>query len=282
MRLAFTKMHGLGNDFIVFDAADPDELPSPAALRRLADRRTGIGFDQALVLAPPRRDGTDVFYRIFNADGSEKDSSSSVQSDGSGTTVSAKTAKSSSDRPHSDPSDRQSVCCVRDCNEEAMRERAAHLARVREPAPKQRSGGSRAEACPIVLGVMQELVCFFRHRGLCEQSGVREAKAWWAATLHGCAAGAAGSEYLRNVLALARGHSRRVCACCARGCQCVHAVCADAEECVLGAWTPERAMACDGCSAAAVRIACAGLRTCSARRARCSNCWDAVEKSACA
>jgi diaminopimelate epimerase len=46
-------------------------LPSPAALRRLADRRTGIGFDQALVLAPPRRDGTDVFYRIFNADGSE-------------------------------------------------------------------------------------------------------------------------------------------------------------------------------------------------------------------
>jgi diaminopimelate epimerase len=71
MRLAFTKMHGLGNDFIVFDATDPGQLPSPAALRRLADRRTGIGFDQALVLAPPRRDGTDVFYRIFNADGSE-------------------------------------------------------------------------------------------------------------------------------------------------------------------------------------------------------------------
>jgi len=71
MRLAFTKMHGLGNDFIVFDAADPAELPSPAELSRLADRRTGIGFDQALVLAPPRREGTDVFYRIFNADGSE-------------------------------------------------------------------------------------------------------------------------------------------------------------------------------------------------------------------
>ncbi len=71
MRLAFTKMHGLGNDFIVFDAADPSQLPTSAELRRLADRRTGIGFDQALVLEPPRADGTDVYYRIFNADGSE-------------------------------------------------------------------------------------------------------------------------------------------------------------------------------------------------------------------
>jgi diaminopimelate epimerase len=71
MRLSFTKMHGLGNDFIVFDAARPDEVPPAAALRRLADRRTGIGFDQALVLEPPRRAGTDVYYRIFNADGSE-------------------------------------------------------------------------------------------------------------------------------------------------------------------------------------------------------------------
>ena len=71
MRLAFTKMHGLGNDFIVFDARGPDEVPSAAVLRRLADRRTGIGFDQALVLSPPARPGTDVHYRIFNADGSE-------------------------------------------------------------------------------------------------------------------------------------------------------------------------------------------------------------------
>ncbi len=71
MRLAFTKMHGLGNDFIVFDADRPDAVPAPATLRRLADRRTGIGFDQALVLEPPRRDGTDVYYRIFNSDGSE-------------------------------------------------------------------------------------------------------------------------------------------------------------------------------------------------------------------
>ncbi len=71
MRLAFTKMHGLGNDFIVFDAERPEAVPSAAALRRLADRRTGIGFDQALVLSPPRRPDTDVYYRIFNADGSE-------------------------------------------------------------------------------------------------------------------------------------------------------------------------------------------------------------------
>jgi diaminopimelate epimerase len=71
MRLDFTKMHGLGNDFIVFDAEHADSVPPPEALRRLSDRRTGIGFDQALVLEPPRRAGTDVYYRIFNADGSE-------------------------------------------------------------------------------------------------------------------------------------------------------------------------------------------------------------------
>jgi diaminopimelate epimerase len=71
MQIAFTKMHGLGNDFIVFDAHQPEQVPPAATLRRLADRRTGIGFDQALVLAPPRRPGTDVYYQIFNADGSE-------------------------------------------------------------------------------------------------------------------------------------------------------------------------------------------------------------------
>ena len=71
MRLKFTKMHGLGNDFIVFDAPQPHEVPTPAQLRRLADRRTGIGFDQALVLSAPRSPGTDVYYRIFNADGTE-------------------------------------------------------------------------------------------------------------------------------------------------------------------------------------------------------------------
>jgi diaminopimelate epimerase len=71
MLLPFTKMHGLGNDFIVFDEPTDATVPSPAIMRRLGDRRTGIGFDQALVLLPPRIEGTDVFYRIFNTDGSE-------------------------------------------------------------------------------------------------------------------------------------------------------------------------------------------------------------------
>jgi diaminopimelate epimerase len=70
MRIDFTKMHGLGNDFIVFDA--PREgLPAAGELRRLAARHTGIGFDQALVLEPPRRPGASLYYRIFNSDGIE-------------------------------------------------------------------------------------------------------------------------------------------------------------------------------------------------------------------
>jgi diaminopimelate epimerase len=71
MLLKFTKMHGLGNDFIVFDAPAADVNLDPATFRRLADRRTGVGFDQALMLMPPRAAGTDVYYRIFNSDGSE-------------------------------------------------------------------------------------------------------------------------------------------------------------------------------------------------------------------
>jgi diaminopimelate epimerase len=71
MRMQFTKMHGLGNDFIVFDAAQPAGLPSATQFRALADRHTGIGFDQALAVIPARRDDTLAFYRIFNADGSE-------------------------------------------------------------------------------------------------------------------------------------------------------------------------------------------------------------------
>jgi diaminopimelate epimerase len=70
--LRFTKMHGLGNDFIVFDeAAAPGRLPYEAQWRQLSNRNTGIGFDQALVISAPRRPGTDVYYSIFNADGSE-------------------------------------------------------------------------------------------------------------------------------------------------------------------------------------------------------------------
>ncbi len=68
--MRFTKMHGLGNDFIIFDAP-PSGAPGTEIIRRLADRYTGIGFDQALMLEPPRRPGTVAYYRIFNADGRE-------------------------------------------------------------------------------------------------------------------------------------------------------------------------------------------------------------------
>ena len=71
MRVEFTKMHGVGNDFVVFEAPVPDSLIDPARLRALADRRTGIGFDQALVLEAPRRAQSAAYYRIFNADDDE-------------------------------------------------------------------------------------------------------------------------------------------------------------------------------------------------------------------
>jgi diaminopimelate epimerase len=71
MLLEFTKMHGAGNDFIVFDAVSDSRLPDAALWRALSHRQKGIGFDQALVIEPPRRAGTSAFYRIFNADGGE-------------------------------------------------------------------------------------------------------------------------------------------------------------------------------------------------------------------
>ncbi len=71
MQIDFVKMHGLGNDFMVFDAPRGAPLPGAETWRALSNRFTGIGFDQALVLEPPRRSGTEVFYRIFNADGVE-------------------------------------------------------------------------------------------------------------------------------------------------------------------------------------------------------------------
>jgi len=71
MQIEFTKMHGLGNDFMLIDLPADAPMPSAAQWRALSDRHTGIGFDQALVLQPPRRHGTLAFYRIFNADGGE-------------------------------------------------------------------------------------------------------------------------------------------------------------------------------------------------------------------
>jgi diaminopimelate epimerase len=72
MRIEFVKMQGLGNDFLVFDAPAAADVPLDSSrLRALADRHTGIGFDQALMLEPPRDAHSRVFYRIFNSDGTE-------------------------------------------------------------------------------------------------------------------------------------------------------------------------------------------------------------------
>jgi diaminopimelate epimerase len=71
MRLKFTKMQGLGNDFVVIDATDQPLALDAAQLRALADRHFGVGCDQVLVVEQPRSADTDFYYRIFNADGGE-------------------------------------------------------------------------------------------------------------------------------------------------------------------------------------------------------------------
>ncbi|WP_067709733.1 MULTISPECIES: diaminopimelate epimerase [unclassified Erwinia] len=69
--MQFSKMHGLGNDFMVVDAVTQNVYFSPELIRRLADRHLGIGFDQLLIVEPPYDPDLDFHYRIFNADGSE-------------------------------------------------------------------------------------------------------------------------------------------------------------------------------------------------------------------
>ena len=69
--MQFSKMHGLGNDFMVVDAVTQNVFFSPELIRRLADRHVGVGFDQLLVVEPPYDPDLDFHYRIFNADGSE-------------------------------------------------------------------------------------------------------------------------------------------------------------------------------------------------------------------
>lgn len=69
--MQFSKMHGLGNDFVVVDAITQNIYFSPELIKRLADRNRGIGFDQMLVVEPPYDPEQDFHYRIFNADGSE-------------------------------------------------------------------------------------------------------------------------------------------------------------------------------------------------------------------
>jgi len=71
MKLTFTKMHGLGNDFVVIDGVRQDFRGTPALFRQLGDRRFGVGCDQVVVVAPASVPDADFDYRIWNSDGSE-------------------------------------------------------------------------------------------------------------------------------------------------------------------------------------------------------------------
>lgn len=71
MMLDFTKMHGLGNDFVVLDGVRQRIALTPVQVRAIADRHFGVGCDQLLIVEPPTRADTDFRYRIFNADGGE-------------------------------------------------------------------------------------------------------------------------------------------------------------------------------------------------------------------
>jgi diaminopimelate epimerase len=69
--LSFTKMHGLGNDFVVLDGRQTPVALDPARVRAIADRRTGVGCDQLILIDPPRDGQTDAYMRIWNQDGGE-------------------------------------------------------------------------------------------------------------------------------------------------------------------------------------------------------------------
>ncbi len=71
MEYHFTKMHGIGNDFVVFDTFTQSLTLSREQVRHIADRNFGIGCDQVLLLEPSQSETADVRYRIFNADGGE-------------------------------------------------------------------------------------------------------------------------------------------------------------------------------------------------------------------
>jgi len=71
MKLAFTKMHGAGNDFVVLDFTNRPFNLSSQNLKAIANRHLGVGCDQILVVEKPRQAGVDFRYRIFNADGGE-------------------------------------------------------------------------------------------------------------------------------------------------------------------------------------------------------------------
>ena len=92
-RVPFRKMHGIGNDFVVIDQRrDPVRIDAAGA-RALADRHTGIGCDQVLVLEPPRDARAQVYLRILNPDGSE------AQACGNGTRCVARLVGEETGRP---------------------------------------------------------------------------------------------------------------------------------------------------------------------------------------
>ena len=71
MQIKFTKMHGLGNDFLVLELVTQNFKVSPELIQKWGNRRTGVGFDQLLVVHPPSNPKTDFRYQIFNVDGTE-------------------------------------------------------------------------------------------------------------------------------------------------------------------------------------------------------------------
>ena len=83
MMSRFSKMHGLGNDFVVIDARSAPVAMTEARARAIADRHAGIGCDQFIVMEPPPP-GADVFMRIFNPDGSEAEGCGNAGDGGGG------------------------------------------------------------------------------------------------------------------------------------------------------------------------------------------------------
>ena len=71
MKISFTKMHGLGNDFVVIDATKQPFQMTISQIQKMANRHLGVGFDQLLVIEPSKDDAVDFHFRVFNADGNE-------------------------------------------------------------------------------------------------------------------------------------------------------------------------------------------------------------------
>ena len=93
MPVPFTKMHGAGNDFVVFDGVTRPVALTPGKIRRLADRHFGIGCDQVLLVERPTASGADFRYRIFNADGARSSSAATARA------VSSASSATSGSRP---------------------------------------------------------------------------------------------------------------------------------------------------------------------------------------